>query len=137
MKKPVEDLLKDSVVDLSNGGGFEEIRPFQDHLCDYHIIVFHGLNPDRVMFSGNSRSANKLHLLCHRDNDHYNVITNLKGAMGKRYISSECDTLYDNMHKCDKVCSVCTATLPCIKDQAKYLVHATNSFSVRNVFRII
>jgi len=86
LKKPVEDLLKASGVDLSNGGSFEEIRQFQDHLSDYEFIVFDGLNPDRVMFGGNSRSAKKLHLLYDRDNEHYNLITNLKGAMAKQYI---------------------------------------------------
>ena len=70
LNKPVEGLLKASGLDLSNGGGFEELRQFQDHLSDYKIIVFDGLNPDRVMFSGNSRSAKKLHLLYDRDNEH-------------------------------------------------------------------
>ena len=70
LKKPVEDLLKASGVDLSNGGGFEELLQFQDHLSDYQIIVFDGLNPDRVMFSGNSRSSKKFHLLYDRDNEH-------------------------------------------------------------------
>jgi len=51
LKKPVEDLLKTSGVYLYNGGGFEELRQFQDHLSDYQIIVFDGLNTDRVMFS--------------------------------------------------------------------------------------
>jgi len=43
LKKPVEEILKDSVVDLSNGGGFEELRQFQEYLSDYKIIVFDGL----------------------------------------------------------------------------------------------
>jgi hypothetical protein len=51
LRKPVEDLLEASGVDLSNGGGFQELRQFQEHLSDYKIIVFDGLNPDRVMFS--------------------------------------------------------------------------------------
>jgi len=48
--------------------------------------VFDGLYPHRVMFSGNSLSAKKLYLLYDRDSGHYNVITNLKGAMAKIYI---------------------------------------------------
>ena len=32
LKKPVEDLLKASGVDLSNDGDFEELRQFQGHL---------------------------------------------------------------------------------------------------------
>jgi len=34
LKKPVEDLLKASGVDLSNGGDIEELRQFQEHLSD-------------------------------------------------------------------------------------------------------
>ena len=82
--------------------------------------MFNGLNLDRVMFSGNSRSARKFYLLYDRDNEHYNVITSFKGAMAKRFICNRCDTLYDKTHKCDKVCSVCTATPSCTKDKAKY-----------------
>jgi len=74
LKIPVEDLLKASGVDLSNGGVFEEFRQFQDHLSDYKIIVFVCLfvclNSNRVMFSGNSCSAKKLLLLYDRDNEH-------------------------------------------------------------------
>jgi len=79
-------------VYLSIGGGFEELRQFQDNLSDYQIIVLDGLNPDRVMFSGNSISAKKLHLLYDRDNEHYNVITYLKGGMAKKFICNGCDT---------------------------------------------
>ena len=59
MKKPVEDLLKASGVDLSNGGGSEELEQIQEYHSDYKIAVFDGLNPDRVMFSGNSLSDKK------------------------------------------------------------------------------
>jgi hypothetical protein len=57
LDKPVEDLLEASGVDLSNGGGLEELQQFQTYLSDYKIIVFDGLKPDRVIFSGNSVSA--------------------------------------------------------------------------------
>jgi len=49
-------------------------------------MVFDGLNTDRAMFSGNSLSSKKLHLLYDRDNVHHNVITNLKEAIAKQYI---------------------------------------------------
>ena len=70
--------------------------------------MFDGLNTDRVMFSANSISTKKLHLLYDRENEHDNVFTNFKGAMDKRYISNGCDTLYDKKHKCKNVCSLCT-----------------------------
>jgi len=84
LKQPVQELLKATGLDLSNGGGLEELQLFQQYLSDYKIIVFDGLYPDRVMFSGNSFSAKKLHLLYDRDSGHYNVITNLKAAMSKK-----------------------------------------------------
>ena len=43
LQEPVEELLKASGVDLSNGGSFEELRLFQQYLSDYKIIVFDGL----------------------------------------------------------------------------------------------
>ena len=49
LKKPVEILLKASGVDLSNSGGFVELRRFQEHLSDYKISVFDVFNADRVM----------------------------------------------------------------------------------------
>ena len=36
---PVDELTKASGVDLSNGGGLEELQQFQDYLSDYKIIV--------------------------------------------------------------------------------------------------
>jgi hypothetical protein len=54
--------------------------------------LFDGLRPDRVMYSGNSLSAKKLYVLYNPDSRHYIVITNLKGAMAKRYICNGCDT---------------------------------------------
>ena len=57
LNKPVEELLKASGVDLSNGGGLEELQQFQDYISDYEIVVFDGLSPDRLIFSGNSHSA--------------------------------------------------------------------------------
>ena len=63
LKKPVENVLKVSGVNLRNSGGFKELEQFQVYLSDYKIIVYDGLSPDRVMFSGNSVSSKKLYLL--------------------------------------------------------------------------
>jgi len=38
LKKPAEDILKTSGVDLSNGGGLEELQ-FQEYRSDYKIVV--------------------------------------------------------------------------------------------------
>jgi hypothetical protein len=86
LDKPVEELLRASGVDLSNGGGLEELQQFQDHLSDYNIMVYDGLSPDRLIFSGNSVSDKKLYLLYDAETGHYTVITNIKAAMAKRFI---------------------------------------------------
>ena len=65
--------------------------------------MFDGLNPDRVMFSGNTLSDKNLYLLYNAGTRHYNVITNIKAAMAKTYMCNACDALYDNTHKCDSL----------------------------------
>jgi hypothetical protein len=85
--------LKASGVVLNNGGGLEKLQQFQQYLSDYKIVVFDGLHPDRVMFSGNSLSDKKLYVLYGRDSGHYNVITNLRGARAKRFMCNGCDTI--------------------------------------------
>jgi len=124
LKQPIQDLLNASGVDLMNGGGLNELEQFQNYPSDYRIIVYDCLSPDRVIFSGNSLWNKKLYLLYDTDSGLYNVITILNVTMAKRYICNACDTLYDFTHKCDKACSVCTATPPCFKDQS-IVVHAT------------
>lgn len=81
LEQPVEYLVKSSGFDLSNRRGLEELQQFQEHLSRYKIIVFDGLNPDRLIFSGNTLSAKKLYLPYHSDSGHYNVIKNIKAAM--------------------------------------------------------
>jgi hypothetical protein len=82
-KQRVKVTLKASVIDLTNGGGFEEIRQFQQYLSYYKIIGFDGLHPHMVIVNGISLSDKKLYLLYNRESGHYNVITSLKGATAK------------------------------------------------------
>jgi hypothetical protein len=91
---PVEELFKASGVDLSNGGGLEEYQQVQEYLSDYKIIVYDRLSPDRLIFSGNSLSDKKLHLLYDSGSGHYNLITNIKAAMAKMYGCNACDATW-------------------------------------------
>jgi hypothetical protein len=86
LEKPVKELLRASGVDLSDGGGVQELRQFQEYLSGYKIIVYDGLSPDRLIFTGNSISDKKLYLLLDEETGHYNVITNTKAAMSKKFI---------------------------------------------------
>jgi hypothetical protein len=101
LDKPVDDLLKASGVDLSNGGDLEELKQFQEYLSDYKIIVYDGLRPDRLIFSRNFLSAMQLYLLYDSDSGHYNVITNIKAAIAKKYVCNACDNSYDKTYKCE------------------------------------
>jgi len=105
LNQPVQDLVSASGINFTNDGCLDELEQFQNYLSDYKILVYDGLNPDRVIFSGNSLSHNKLYRLYDADSGHYNVITNLKAAMAKKYICNACDT-YDKTHKFDKASSL-------------------------------
>ena len=71
-----------------------------------------------VHLSGNYQSNKKLYLLY--DSGQYNVITNFKVAIVKKYICNAFDTLYYTLHKCDKACILCTAKPPCIKVRSMF-----------------
>jgi len=55
--------------------------------------------------------------------------------MAKKYICNGCDTLYDKTHKYDQICSLCTATTPCTKDQAKYCGICNRRFLSEKCFK--
>jgi len=135
LKQTVQDLLSVSDVYLTNGGGFKELEQFQNSLSLYKIIVYVGLSPDSVFFSGNSLSNKKLYRLY--DSGHHNVITNWKAAMAMMYICNACDTLYDFTHKCDKACSLCTPTPPCFKDRSNYCATCNTWFLSEKCFQNI
>jgi len=100
------------------------------------IIVFNGLNSDRVLFSGKSLSK-KIVPAIWLELWLYNVSANLKAAMVERYIYYLSDTLYDFTRKSDKACSLCTATQPCTKDDTMYCCTYKSGSWVRNYFRNI
>jgi hypothetical protein len=120
LDQPVQGLMKAFGVDLSDGGGLEELLHFQEYLSDCKIMVYDGLSPDRLIFSGNSLSDKKLYLLYDKDSGYYDVVTNIKAAMAKKNICNACGTLYDKTHMCDKACPLCTAISPCTKGHSKH-----------------
>jgi hypothetical protein len=76
----------------------EELQQFQDHLSDYKIMIYDGLSPDRLIFSGNSLSDKKLYLLYDSDTGHYYVITNIKADMAKKFVCNAWDTIRLDTH---------------------------------------
>ena len=74
----LEDILNLSSNNLSNGGGLKKLQRFQESISAYKIILCNDLNPDRLMFVGNSVSAKILYLLYNLDSGHYNAIKTFK-----------------------------------------------------------
>ena len=122
LKHAVQYLLSAFGDKLTNSRGSKELEQFQNYLWNYKIIVYDGLSSDGDIFSGNYISNKKLYLLY--DSGHYNVITNLKAAILKRYICNACDTLYEKTHKCDRARFMCTATPPCLNIGRSIVLHA-------------
>ena len=115
---------------MRNAGGFKELEQFQEYLSDYKTIVYDGLSSDRVMFSGNSVSNKKLYLLQDLELKHYNVTTNLKAAIAKKYVCNVCDA-----HKRDKAFFLYTATPPYTKDQKRYCPTCNRQFLSEKCFQ--
>jgi hypothetical protein len=96
---------------LDNVGGIPELTRFQGHFCNYKIVVYTGLYCDNIMFESggqqNQSSQKRLNLLYSDVTRHYHVITNLTGAMAKRYVctasNKACER--DVIHRCDQTCS--------------------------------
>jgi hypothetical protein len=52
LRLEVQYLLEETGINLHNGGGIPELIKFQEHFSDYKIVVYTGLNCDRIMFEG-------------------------------------------------------------------------------------
>ncbi|KAG8233073.1 hypothetical protein J437_LFUL013073 [Ladona fulva] len=78
-------------VDLTNGGGVEEIKQFQRGLNGWKITVFTDRKGREVLFEGPDGVENKRIDLIYEDH-HFNVIKSLTGVMPSP--GSELDTLH-------------------------------------------
>jgi hypothetical protein len=82
----VNALLRETGIELRNGGGIPELTKFQEHLSQYRIVVYSGLECDSIMFNGQVNASTRINLLCDDVNRHYHVITNITGAMAQLYV---------------------------------------------------
>jgi len=86
----VNHLLQMTGIDLTDGGGIRELSQFQEHIKQYRIVVYGGLNCEDVIFDGQSESEKRIYLLYNETTRHYRVITNITGAMAKHYVCVGC-----------------------------------------------
>ena len=126
MKKPLDNLLEASGVDIPNGGGsFKSTFRTTKLLC---LMVWNLIG---------SRLAKKLHLIYDRDIVDYNVIENFKGTMAKKSVCKACDTYMigrTNVKKC-VLCVLLHCTV--LRIIPSILIHARDGYSVRSDFTII
>ena len=93
-----------------------ELQIFQKHFTEYGIVVFGGLDCEGVIFDGEIKFEEMINFHYDDVNRHYHVITNLTGAIVKRYVCKGCNKgcRYDVMHKCQETCSDCMSICPCV-----------------------
>lgn len=114
-----EILCLNANVDLSNGGGIDEIIQFQDYLgCDYRITVFSSRDGKKKYFkSCHTNYKYTINLLL--DCEHYNVVLKPTAAFATQYFCEHCSTCYTDRFghkKCVIKCSSCLCTPLCVKE---------------------
>jgi hypothetical protein len=113
----VDRLLETTGIDLKDGGGIPELTRFQEHFKEYRIVVYGGFNCEDIVFDGQVESEKRPNLLFDDVTCHYHGITNVTGAMAKRYVckgcGKGCDYRDDVKHKCDQECSDCMSISQC------------------------
>ena len=78
-------------------------------------MVYQGFSCGCIMFEGQVESSERINLLYDDVHRHYHVITNLTGAMARRYVCKACNKgrRRDLTHVWDQMCSECMARPPC------------------------
>ncbi|KAG8235182.1 hypothetical protein J437_LFUL015488 [Ladona fulva] len=101
-------------VDLTNGGGLEEIKKFQRGLKDWKITVFTDRKGREVLFEGPDGDENKRIDLIY-EAEHFNVIKSLTGAFSCTYYCDSCKKPYNTRgdHVCENACKRCGAASAC------------------------
>ncbi|KAK5637791.1 hypothetical protein RI129_000027 [Pyrocoelia pectoralis] len=113
-------LYHNSGVDLSQGGSYQHIQSFQNHLASYTIVVYNSRIGDSVYFEG-PREPGRVVLNLILEDEHYNVITSLTSAFTCSYY---CDKRI--IMKCQYQCPCCHEKPPCSIQNAKIVCKDCN-----------
>ncbi|KAF4517302.1 hypothetical protein B566_EDAN008636 [Ephemera danica] len=118
MQRGAQDLCERAGVDLSQGGGYEELEQFQAVMPpNVQIVVHTDLDGRSIYYRGEVDDVrHRLHLLL--TNNHYDVIRSTVGAFACNYYCEECNTPHSrrDKHKCKEACSYCLKMPPCDKN---------------------
>ena len=136
--RPIVDrLLETTGINLSTGGGIPELMKFKDHLKEYRIVVFEGLNCEDIFFDGEVESEKRIILLYDDVTKHYHVTNNLTGAMTRRYVCKACNKGCRRgvTHKCGETCSDCKSVPPSMYSEDRVPCESCNrKFRSRSCF---
>ena len=91
IRPAVRQLLETTRIDLTHCAGIPELVRFQEYFHEYKIVVYQCLSCDNIMFEGRIESSKRINLLYDDVDRLYHVITNLTGAMAKRYVCKACN----------------------------------------------
>lgn len=122
-------LCEDANVDLSYGGGIEEIKQFQKYFASkYNIIVFSDRKGRSLFFRGHKDdSIKKIYLLL--ENQHYLLITSIHAAFSVNFYCDQC-LKSSNMKMCHRdcpyTCSQCYSKPPCYITENKLYCNKCN-----------
>ena len=91
--------------------GMNEVKLFQQHLTNYHIIVVSGDHNNSIIYPpqppANPDPEKSINLYFHAN--HFDVITSLPGFLNKSYFCHRCHKPYDHTsdHLCPTMCRSC------------------------------
>lgn len=125
-------LCENAKVDLSYGGGVEELSQFQKYFQNkYNIIVFTDRKGRTILFRGSKDdSIRKIYLLL--ENRHFVLITSIHSAFSVYYYCDQClksaNTKFCH-RDCPYTCMQCYSKPPCFKTENKlYCNNCNRSF---------
>lgn len=122
-------LCESAKVDLSYGGGIEELNQFQIYFASkYNLIVFSDRKGRSLFFRGHEDdSIPKIYLLL--ENHHYLLITSLHAAFSVNYYCDQC-LKASNMKICHRdcpyTCRQCYSKPPCFATENKLFCNKCN-----------
>jgi hypothetical protein len=107
----------------------EALEKLQSVLTDYQLIVIDGAYRSNIIYKGKEENKNKIYI--EYLNEHFNVITNIRGYMGKKFFCQKCHVAYRHFqdHKCSDQCDKCYSN--CDKEE-KVNITCTDCWRVFN-----
>ena len=104
------DLHKAAKVPLGPCG-LNEVKLFQNYLTSYQIIVISGDNNNTIIYPLQPSGTEKPVIGIYYQNNHFDVITTIKGFLNRAHFCKRCHKAYDSNfdHLCPAMCRCCRA----------------------------